>query len=259
MDNPRIRALIVDDEEPGRINLRYALAAHPRWQIVAECAGVTQARAALAATPIEVVFLDIRMPRESGLDLARELVQREEPPLVIFVTAYNAHAVDAFELHALDYLLKPLDDARLAQAIDRAERMLALQQRGPYAAALRGWLNEGREAAPSPYWQQLSVRSIGKIETVRLEDVSWIGAAGNYVELHTEGRSILHRIPMNRLAEHLDPAHFLRVHRGAILRPELVVSLEVVGDGSYEASLRSGERVPVSERYVGSLRGAMGI
>ena len=259
MDNPRIRALIVDDEEPGRINLRYALAAHPRWQIVAECAGAARARAALAATPIDVVFLDIRMPRESGLDLARELVQQQEPPLVIFVTAYNAHAVDAFELHALDYLLKPLDDARLAQAIDRAERMLALQQRGPYAAALRAWLDEGRETAPATYWQKLSVRSIGKIETVRLDEVSWIAAAGNYVELHADGRVILHRIPMNRLAEHLDPARFLRVHRGAILRPELVASLEVVGDGSYEASLRNGERVPVSERYVGSLRGAMGI
>lgn len=253
----QIRALVVDDEEPGRINLRYALAAHPRWQLVAECTGAAQARAALAATAVDVLFLDIRMPRESGLDLARELAQQAEPPLVIFVTAYNAHAVDAFELHALDYLLKPLDDARLAQAIDRAERMLALQQRGPYASAMRAWLDDGRKPTASIWWQQLSVRSIGKIETVKLEDVSWIGAAGNYVELHTEGRVILHRFPMNRLAEHLDPARFLRVHRGAILRTDLVASLAVVGDGSYEATLRNGERVPVSERYVEALRALM--
>lgn len=256
-DSSRIRALVVDDEEPGRINLRYALAAHTRWQIVAECAGAAQARAALAATPIEVIFLDIRMPRESGLDLARELAQQAEPPLVVFVTAYNAHAVDAFDLHALDYLLKPLDDARLAQAVERAERMLALQQRGPYAAAMRAWLEDGSKPAPSPYWKQLSVRSIGRIETVKLEDVSWIGAAGNYVELHADGRAILHRIPMSRLAEHLDPARFLRVHRGAFLRTDLVASLTVTGDGSYEATLRNGERVPVSERYVQAVRELM--
>jgi len=256
-----IRALVVDDEEPGRINLRYALAAYPRWQIVAECAGAAQARAALAATAVDVVFLDIRMPRESGLDLAREMVhkpaQGEEPPLIVFVTAYNAHAVEAFEMHALDYLLKPLDDARLAQAVERAERMLTLQQRAPYGAALRAWFDAGRAPEASPYWQQLSVRSIGRIETVRLEDVAWIGAAGNYVELHTGGRVILHRIPMSRLAEHLDPARFLRVHRGAFLRTDLLAGLEVIGDGSYEATLRNGERVPVSERYVQAVRDVM--
>lgn len=258
MDNNRIRALVVDDEEPGRINLRYALARHARWQVVAECASAAQARAALAATPIDVVFLDIRMPRESGLDLARELAQHAEPPLVVFVTAYNAHAVDAFDLHALDYLLKPLDDARLAQAVDRAERMLALQQRGPYAAAMRAWLAEEEgKSAPSPYWQQLSVRSIGKIESVKLDAVSWIGAAGNYVELHTDGRTILHRIPMSRLAQHLDPARFLRVHRGAFLRTDQLASLAVTGDGSYEATLKNGERVPVSERYVQAVREIM--
>ncbi|NVD97738.1 LytTR family DNA-binding domain-containing protein [Massilia sp. BJB1822] len=115
----RRRVLIVDDEEPGRINLRFALAAHASWEIAGECADVAQARAFLAAQTVDVVFLDIRMPHESGLALAHDLAQQPAPPLVIFVTAYDNHAMEAFRVHALDYLLKPLDDADLEKALAR--------------------------------------------------------------------------------------------------------------------------------------------
>ena len=135
----KIRALIVDDEEPGRINLRYGLAAHANWQLVAECASAAAARAVLDEQEVDVIFLDIQMPQETGLALARELAQREEPPLVIFATAYNEHAIEAFEVHALDYLLKPFDDQRLAQALERAAAMLEQRQRAAYARALRAF------------------------------------------------------------------------------------------------------------------------
>lgn len=252
----KIRALLVDDEEPGRINLRYALAAYPTWQLVGECASVAEARVRMAAHVVDVVFLDIRMPRESGLELARELAALDEPPLVIFVTAHNAHAVDAFELHALDYLLKPVDDKRLSQALERAAQMLALRQRGPYGKALRAWL-DSREGQQPQYWQQLAVRSVGQIECVRLQDVLWISSAGNYVELHTAARVILHRLPLSKLVDHLDPQEFVRVHRGSIARRDQCLGLNVVGDGSYALSLRCGARLAVSERYIQTLRALM--
>jgi two-component system LytT family response regulator len=256
---PAISALIVDDEELGRLNLRYGLAAHAGWRLAGECANTTEARAALERSRVDVIFLDIQMPRESGLELARSLSAQAEPPLVIFVTAYNRFAVEAFEIHALDYLLKPFDDARLAQALERAAQMLALRQQAPYAQAMRAYLESGqRPPGVGPvYWQQLAVRSVGKIECVKLDQVFWIGAAGNYVELHMPGHTVLHRLPLSKLEEHLDPKVFLRAHRGAIVRSEQIASLEVTGDGSYLLSLRCGDTVPVSERYVQAIRGRM--
>ncbi|CAN7642771.1 LytTR family DNA-binding domain-containing protein [Pseudoduganella sp. LjRoot289] len=247
-----IRALIVDDEEPGRINLRYALAEHAAWEVAVECASAAAARAALAAPDghgIAVVFLDIQMPQESGLALARELAQREEPPLIIFVTAYDAHAVEAFEVHALDYLLKPFDDQRFAQTLERARAMLAQRQRAGYGAALRAY------ALPQPdYWRQLSVRSVGRIESVQLEDVLWMEAAGNYVELRLATRRVLHRVTLSRLQQHLDPACYVRVHRSAIVRATQIASLAANGDGSYQAALRCGDTVSVSERYLAAVK-----
>ncbi|HEY8025358.1 MAG TPA: LytTR family DNA-binding domain-containing protein [Burkholderiaceae bacterium] len=255
-----IRALIVDDEEPGRDNLRYALGAHSNWHIAAECANAAQAREKLAAMQIDVVFLDIRMPRESGLELARSMVEQDEPPLIVFVTAYDAFAIEAFEIHALDYLLKPFDDERLTQTLERAAAMLALHQRRPYGRALKSYLDENERTLSTTgpdYLKQLSVRSVGKIESVRMEDVLWIAAAGNYVELHTDGRAILHRIPLSKLADRLNPQEFIRVHRGAICRVDQLSSLAVAGDGSYLLALRCEDRLAVSERYVDAVRARM--
>ncbi|NHZ88301.1 response regulator [Massilia sp. CCM 8733] len=250
-----VRALIVDDEEPGRINLRYALAEHARWQVAGECASASAARAIIDAQDVDVVFLDIQMPGDSGLVLARALAALANPPLVIFVTAHNAFALDAFEVHALDYLLKPVNDARLAAALARAEAMLDLRQRPAYGAALRAWADPG---APDQYWRQVSVRSVGRIECIELADVDWIETCGNYVNLHLATRSVMHRLPLSRLLRHLDPARFLRVHRSAVVRIGQAANLEVVGDGAWRLTLRSGAQVPVSERHVDALRAAMG-
>jgi len=250
--------LIVDDEAPSRTNLRLAMAAHPDWLLAAECASATAARAALAARPVDVVFLDIRMPGESGLALARELGRLSEPPLVIFVTAFGAHAVDAFEVHALDYLLKPLNDARLAQAVERAEALLRHGQRAAYGSALRGYAEHdaaGRDTGG--YLERISVRSVGRIEQVRVEDILWVESAGNYVNLCLAARQVLHRIPLGRLETLLDPAQFLRVHRGAIVRRDQAGTLATVGDGSYRLTLRCGARLAVSERYAPALRALM--
>jgi two-component system LytT family response regulator len=242
------RYAIVDDEEPGRTNLRLAMEAHPAWQLAFEADSAARARDALASNRIDLLFLDIQMPRESGLLLARELGRMAEPPLVVFVTAHSVHAIEAFEVHALDYLLKPLDDARLAHAVERAALLLAGRQRGAYGKALRAY------AEGPAYLERISVRSVGRIDQVRVADIRWIEAQGNYVALHTAAGSPLHRVALSRLEAHLDPGQFVRVHRGFIVRRGEAVGLSVVGDGSYLLRLRCGVVVPVSERYVGPVR-----
>jgi two-component system, LytTR family, response regulator len=246
-----IRYLIVDDEEPGRANLRLALADHPGWELVAECDGNAQARATLAQGDVDVVFLDVQMPGETGLVLARELARQQEPPLVVFVTAFSAHAVDAFEVHALDYLLKPLDDARLAQAVERAAAMLRQRQRKAYGAALR------EHAAAARYPERIGVRSVGRIEQVVVDEILWMEAAGNYVELRLPSRTVLHRITLNRLEALLDPERFLRVHRGAIVRRDQIATLVTAGEGSHRLLLRCGGAVPVSASYLAGLKAAL--
>ncbi|WP_409266109.1 LytR/AlgR family response regulator transcription factor [Massilia sp. BHUDP2] len=243
-----IRYLIVDDELPSRLNLRLAMAAHPGWQLAGECGGAASARAALAGLDVDLVFLDIQMPGQSGLVLARELSRLREPPLVVFVTAYSEHAIEAFEVHALDYLLKPLDDARLAQAVERAASMLRQRQREAYGAALRGFV-DGAQSLDT-----ISVRSVGRIEQVKVGDILRIESAGNYVELRLAGRTVLHRMTLSRLESLLAPGEFVRVHRGTIVRRSQIAGMETRGDGSYWLSMRNGEVVAVSERYAGALK-----
>src|SRR5689334_9673280 len=219
-----VRYLIVDDEAPSRANLRLALAAHPDWQLVAECDGAQAARAVLAAQEVDVIFLDIQMPAESGLVLAREICRLREPPLIVFATAYSEHAVDAFEVHALDYLLKPLNDARLAQTVERIGAMLGQRQREAYGAALRDYVDAGTGRAAERL-ERINVRSVGRIEQIRVDDILWIESAGNYVELHLVGRTVLHRITLNRLEALIAPEEFLRVHRSAIVRRSQIARL----------------------------------
>jgi two-component system LytT family response regulator len=248
-----VRYMIVDDEAPGRVNLRLALAAHPGWALIGECDSTAAARAMLARHEIDVIFLDIQMPAEPGLVLARELSRLPEPPLIIFVTAYSVHAIDAFELHALDYLLKPLDDARLAQAAERAEAMLRHRQREAYGAALRSYV-QGDDAQHALH---INVRSVGRIEQIVASDILWLASAGNYVELHLASRTVLHRITLGHLETLLKPGEYLRVHRGAIVRRDQIASLATTGDGSYRLTLRCGDELAVSERYVSLLKSSM--
>jgi two-component system LytT family response regulator len=251
-----VRYLIVDDEAPSRANLRLALTTHPDWQLVAECDSAAAARAALAEHEVDVIFLDIQMPLESGLVLAREISRLRVPPLIVFATAYSEHAVDAFEVHALDYLLKPLSDARLAQTVERIGAMLGQRQREAYGVALRDYVDAGAgQAVERP--ARINVRSVGRIEQIRVDDILWIESAGNYVELHIDGRTVLHRITLNRLEALLVPGEFLRVHRSAIVRRSQIARLETIGDGGYRLTLRCGAAVAVSERYLPALKSAM--
>ena len=252
-------AIIVDDEEPGRIMLRYALKNYSEWQIAGEFNTVSSARAYMDRYHVDVVFLDIQMPKENGIALARSLSQLEQPPLIIFVTAYNAHAVDAFEVHALDYLLKPFNPIRFAQAIERAGEMLA-QRRG-YAKALQSFVAAedqvqvlAQSETKASYLQHVIVRSVGEMECVLLELVHWISSASNYVELHVGQRAVMHRMTLSKLETLLNPAQFVRVHRTVIVSIDQMQQLSIIGDGTYSLKLFCGDAVPVSERYVENVR-----
>jgi two-component system, LytTR family, response regulator len=251
-------ALIVDDEALARSNLQLALADHPAWRCVAACASTEQARAVLATTPVDLLLLDIRMPRQHGLAFAEELASGPQPPLVVFVTAHDDHAVAAFELFALDYLLKPFDDQRFVRMLQRAEQVLQQQAGAALADSLRGFVQDRAATAARralPALQTLVLRSVGRVERIAVADVQWLTAAGNYVNLHLGQRVVLHRSALSALEARLPPGQFLRVHRTALVRPGLIRALRVVGDGSYRAGLTAGVELPVSERHVDAVRG----
>lgn len=262
MSNP-ILTLIVDDELPGRLNLRYALEEYPHWQVSGEAHSASQARQLLQQQRFDVLFLDVQMPQESGLELARSLYRQSQSdpdtdagsdvlryplPFIVFVTAYNAYAVQAFEVHALDYLLKPFDDERFAQTVHRVQNQL--QQRARHSQAMRTWASDSAVANPQAYWQVLSIHSLGMIERLSLDEVLWIASAGNYVELHLAKRTILHRVVMHQMEQKLDPDCFVRIHRGTIVRVDQCRILRIVGDGKYALELACGMQLNVSERYL---------
>lgn len=242
MDGAAMKALIVDDEAHARTNLRFALQSLPGWEVAGECASAQAARSYLETATADVVLLDVQMPSESGLELARELSRCDTPPLIVFVTAHRGHALEAFDVHALDYIVKPVDEQRLAQALERASNML--DQRAAYTQALRGFVD------PSPgYWRELAVRSVGRIDRVNLSDVLWIESAGNYVELHLPQRSLLHRSTLSELERYLDPSQFLRIHRRILAPCSQLLAVRQTSEGSLELTLACGARLPVSERF----------
>lgn len=253
------QVVIVDDEAPARFNLACTLDSQRDWQCAGSCSSVEEARQLLAHTAVDLVFLDVQMPRENGFVLARELSRLEEPPLVIFVTAYDSYALEAFDVHALDYLLKPFDNQRFEKSLQRAEAMLLQRQKKAYGEALRSYIQDAEQPdLAARYLDKLSVRSVGKIESVVVSDILWMRAAGNYVELHTQHKMILHRIPISQLAARLDPTRFIRVHRSILIDIGQAAVLTAQSDDSHQLSLRCGAKVPVSERYLEQVRQLMG-
>lgn len=261
-DTPAYCALIVDDEEPGRVMLRYALSAQKNWSILGEFSDVASARVYLGMHEVDVVFLDIQMPKENGIGLARSLSQLEKPPLIIFVTAFNTHAIEAFEVHALDYLLKPFNTLRFTQALARAIEILT-ERRG-YAEALRMYVaSEDQADKPAichkPYLQQIIVRSVGEMECIPVSEVLWISSASNYVELHLEKRVVLHRMPLSAIEKCIDPKEFIRVHRSALVRIDQIQQIKTVGDGTYSLTLICGAQIAVSERHIQQVRACFNV
>ena len=263
-----MRALIVDDEPLARDGMRLALAAEPDVEIVGECGSAADAEAAIAAERPDLVFLDISLPDESGVSLAARL-DPAAAPLVVFVTAYEAHAVRAFELHALDYVLKPVQPARLAAAVARVRATLAARSRDAVHARLAAALadlagSSAPPAAPAPAPEatapldRVTVRIGRRLVVVRLADVEWISADGDYVRLHGAAGAPLLRATLSDLARRVEPRLFLRVHRSAMVNLDAVRGLQLEEHGDYSLVLRSGTKVRIGRQYRSAVLGALG-
>jgi two-component system, LytTR family, response regulator len=230
----RLRVAVVDDEAPARDRLCQLLSDRPDVSIVAVCDGGRSAVAALERGTIDVVFLDVQMPELDGFQVI-EAVGPTRLPLVVFVTAFQAYAVHAFAVRALDYLLKPFDAARLEQTLSRARQQLA----GTGASA-------PRRASDS---ERLMVRDNEVIHLVPTTDIRWIAAAGNYVELHLADRSLLMRATMLQMEDTL-PESFVRVHRDTIVHLDFVRELRRYPGGQYGVILRDGTERSVGRRHL---------
>lgn len=230
-----VRAFVVDDEEHSRASALSLLGREQQWQVIAECDSSASLRAALARTIPDVLFLDIRIPGEDGLTLARQLQTLARPPLIVFTTAFEEYAVAAFDVQAVDYLLKPFDDARFRTSLRRVER--TMQSR------------TNRVASPSQYAQRLVIRSIGRVQFVNVEQIEWLEASGNYVEIHTARESFLHRERLRVLETQLDPAVFVRIHRSAMVNRASIKEVRPIAGGDYSIVLKCGERLRMSRTY----------
>ena len=244
------RVVVADDEPLARERLRMLLAAHPAHEVVAECEDGAQAVEAIATLEPDIVFLDIRMPALSGIEVVEALAAGEGPvPAVVFVTAYDEYALRAFEVSALDYLLKPVDQERLDRALAKSARRAAAPA-APGAAldpALQAFLETLR--AERAYPARFLVRDAKGLYFVRADEVEWVDAQGNYVALHARGRVHLVRDTMRAFERKLDPARFVRVHRSAIVNLDHVQRLEPHAHGEYVITLRDGTRLTSSRAH----------
>lgn len=261
MTEPALRVLVVDDEHLARERLRSLLAADPEVELVGECADGRGAVKAIGELAPDLVFLDVQMPLLDGFGVVSE-IGVNAMPAVIFVTAYDEYAIQAFEVHALDYLLKPFDRARFERALERAKEQLAVAGRrggGTLADQLRALLAEARSTRDAPEGaDRLVIRSRGRITFVPLGELDWIEAAGNYARLHAGDETHLMRETMTDLADRLPAGEFVRVSRSAIVRIDRIRKLERQSHGEYEIVLGDGTRIRSSRGYADRLEELLG-
>lgn len=247
-----VRTLLVDDEPLARGLLRELLADFPALVVTGECATGPEALAALQAAAYDVVFLDVQMPGLDGVQVLRQLRAAGQPlPLVVFVTAYDQYAVQAFTLHAVDYLLKPLDPDRFADCVARLLHQLS-QRQGPDAdltALLQAWPAAPGPPPPAAYQDQFLVRLPERSFFVPAAEVLYLEANGNNVALQTAGPRYVLRTALGPLAERLDPAAFLRIHRSCIVHTAHILDFRHWSHGEYLFRMANGQHVTSSRSY----------
>ena len=249
-DAKKIRTLIVDDEPLARRTIRDLLRDDPEVNVVGECGGGAEAVESILRQPPDLLFLDIQMPGMDGFDVLSH-IELERIPAIIFVTAYDAYALKAFDVHALDYLLKPFTDERFREALARAKSHVELREVRDLAQSLRAFLNErtGAEPETAPrkgFLTRFMVKVGGRVIFVKSADVDWIEADNYYIKLHVGGKSHLLRVSMKELEGKLDPKSFWRIHRSAIINLERVQELRQTPNGEYMAVLKNGTELKLS-------------
>jgi two-component system, LytTR family, response regulator len=242
-DAPKIRVAIVDDEPLARRRIRKLLARDTDVETVCDCADGYEAAEALARHAPDLVFLDVRMPEVDGFQLLERL-DAARLPLVIFVTAYDEYALRAFEVSAVDYLLKPFDRRRFAQALQKAKARLATERGSDMNQRTLALLEEIR--ARSSHLERLVVKSGGRAFFLRAEEINWVEAEGKYVRLHVGRDSYLLREAIGTLEAQLDPKRFLRIHRSSIVNIDCVRELQPWFHGEYRVLLCDGTELTLS-------------
>jgi two-component system, LytTR family, response regulator len=236
----KIRTLVVDDEPLARSNIAVLLRQDPEIEIVGECVSGLQAVKEIRARKPDLVFLDVQMPECDGFDVVEKL-GGDLPAAVVFVTAYDQYALKAFEAGALDYLLKPFDNARFARALARAKEKLAHTKESPVRS------------------DRLVVKGAGQITFVKISEIDWIEASDYYASLHVRSQTHLLRRRMSELERDLDQTMFCRIHRSSIVNLNRIRSLEVNKEGEYEVVLDSGTRLRLSRRHRKQLQARLGV
>jgi two-component system, LytTR family, response regulator len=241
-----IRILVVDDEAPARQRLIDLLEKDAQVVSVLEAANGMAAVEIIERQPLDLIFLDVQMPELDGLQVI-ETVGAAAMPLTVFVTAYDQHAIRAFEANALDYLLKPYSDERLEAALERAKARhdeRSLQEFGRSVVRM-----VSARPPAGRYLDRLVVKSGGTTRFVRVADIDWIEGAGVYANLHIAGKELLYRSALSELADSLDPMRFVRVHRSAIVNIDSILELQPISHGEFDLVLKDGHRSRVSRTY----------
>ena len=263
---PPIRAIIVDDEPLARDRLHELLDDRPDVTVAATATDGVEAIEALRSHDLDLVFLDVQMPGRSGIDVIED-IGVDAMPVTVFVTAYDEYAIQAFDLAAVDYLLKPFDDARFEQALARARDRIQNQDADALSQRLLHLLQERDpslldEETPSPdesYLERIAVQGRGQARIVAVEDITHITADGSYAELHTADDTHVIRERMKTLAARLDPDAFVRVHRSAIVRLDEVKVILRGGGGNYAVRLDDGTTLSVSRGRIDELQDRLGV
>src|SRR3954463_8463861 len=246
----KIRAVIVEDEELARGVLRELLAAHPEIEIVGECVNGFEAVKHVPEWKPDLLFLDIQMPKLDGFEVL-ELLPNKESMAVIFVTAYNEHALRAFEVHAVDYLLKPFAAARFAEALGRAKQRIGKMQPAQIEAVAAAARPQGE------YAERIPVKDGSRVHIIPAVKLDYAEAQDDYVCLVSEGRKYLKQCTISSLEASLNPKDFLRIHRSYLVRLERVAKLEPMSKDSYVVTLHDGARLPVSRSGYAKLKAVL--
>jgi two-component system LytT family response regulator len=252
-----IRVLIVDDERPAREGLRLRLEGRDGLEVVGEAASAPAALQLISKHAPDLLFLDVRMPGMNGFELLQRIPAAQRP-WVVFVTAYDRYAIRAFEMNAIDYLMKPIVPRRLDEAIARARTARTHQFLARTLGSLAREFERAPEtSAPVPpepgVVERLSIRDGDGYRVVPVERIRWIQAVGNYVALHVEGRELLHRATLQELERSLPSQRFARIHRGAIVNLAEVAALHPISHGDFRVVLRDGTELRMSRKYRSAL------
>ena len=247
-----MRVVIVDDEELSRRGIRARIQRSRDVDIVAECCNGREAIAAIRSTSPDLVFLDVQMPGKTGFDVI-EAIGCEFFPHVIFVTAHDQYAIRAFEVSALDYLLKPIDDERFDMALRRARESLARDHDSDVGRRLASVLGEmaggGNHRQASDQSHRMVVRSGGRVLFVKASEVDWVEAAGDYVTLHVGKKSLLMRETITEMERKLESDGFARIHRSTIVNAERIMEMRALDNGEYRVLLRDATELKLSRNY----------